>query len=134
MIKKKIVGHNLASIMVLIVGVYEKKMYLVCWNYFQEITILPKQFRRNNKKIQSMPLSSDFGQLKPKCMDWGILGPDPKWPKRSQKAKKLYQICATCVWHPSILPLSRDERDCQYTSPSLVWELSPDDKDHFWNW
>ena len=34
----------------------------------------------------------------------------------------------TCVWHPSILPLSRDEKDWQYTSLSLLGVFSPDRK------
>ena len=41
------------------------------------------------------------------------------------------QLWDTRVWHLSILPLSRDEKDWHYTSPSLVWELYPDDKGHF---
>ena len=39
----------------------------------------------------------------------------------------------TRVWHPSILPLSRDEKDCQYTSLSLLGVFSPDRKGHFYH-
>ena len=40
----------------------------------------------------------------------------------------------THVWPPSILPLSRDELDCEYTSPSLVRVFSPDGKGHLYHW
>ena len=41
---------------------------------------------------------------------------------------------ATHVWHPYILLLSRDEKDCQYTSLSLVGVFSPDSKGLFYHW
>ena len=46
---------------------------------------------------------------------------------------QLREVSDTRVWHPSILPLSRDEKDCQYTSLSLVGVFSPDRKGHFYH-
>ena len=39
---------------------------------------------------------------------------------RNKVAKRDTENPVTRVWLPSILPLSRDEKDRQYTSPSLV--------------
>ena len=73
----------------------------------------------------------------------------------SEKTQKIYPSCTplkvlctifytfffysllycTHVWHPSILPLSRDEKDCQYTSLALVGVFSPDRNFyHFYHW
>ena len=47
----------------------------------------------------------------------------------------IYEKLLICIAHvlPSILPLKRDELDCQYTSLSLVGVFSPDRKGHFYH-
>ena len=64
--QKNLFEKNLTTNTVFAIRVPVKNAFLGSCHRFQEKIILPKQFCKTKKNVQSMPKSSDFGQFKPK--------------------------------------------------------------------